>query len=870
MKELWIKKIDYRYSRYLTFTIVVLLSSYLYSYNFFSPILRSDKLNVTNSNQVFKLKDSQLIINSETVYNDSITFPKEKYELDYKKGEIIFFQSIGIVTIEYQVVPENVKEKMFLYQTQVFTDSVKVRTVKKQSLFSNDTNLNITGSKTISVSVANNEDFSLDQSLYLKLNGEMSSNLNIEAQLSDSQSPITPEGDSREISSLDKIFLRLYGRQYDLAFGDLEMEFRDTEFINYSPKFEGLKAAWFDEHEAQGALAISKGKHTTINFAGFDGKQGPYYLSTEYLLDLLVVPGSEEVFLNGTKMQRGGDYTIDYSEGSVTFSNAHFISANSQIQVSFQYSDENYRQNMYLASSKVNITDKIQIANFMIIQNDDKNNPLQEELSKEDIDILEAAGDKDGWGSGITAVEDGLYILLPEDYYEYVGNDTTVTGNYNIHFEYIGSGAGDYNYDTIGDYYVYEGTGEGDYLPIRKLTAPQYKANYDLYAKYETDELLLKTEGILSRFDMNTYSAEDDGDNNGLAADLTVNYEPDLDKIKPQMELQYKVLGDNLNTFTDLNSAVQNYEFEQIPDTLASSSYSGKFSLNLFEYYQPELVIKRTTAVDFADQNFISLALQINSQNKFPTIYHRYFKMNQKYEDSLNDEYNVEQHQLNISQNIEVIKFTGDVRYKESKRSYLSGLENIIKYKNLKLKLETVNQKQINSNIHFQYDENKISAVGDTLDLQSTLENKHSYSAGGDLQYNTDQHRLDLSYSWQRVVNEKQNNEKDFNLASLSTSDNFLKRAININTNYSLKNVEFYPKIKELIYVGENNGAFNADSTDADDGIGDYNWEIVSVDYDNPQMSVELNAGTTLNLKPELITENFLSRFRSEILFSSY
>jgi len=93
--------------------------------------------------------------------------------------------------------------------------------------------LNITGSKTFSISVANNEDFSLNQSLFLRINGELSRNLRIEAQLTDSQSPITPEGDSREISSLDQIFIRLYGKNYELAFGDLEMKFENTQFYQF-------------------------------------------------------------------------------------------------------------------------------------------------------------------------------------------------------------------------------------------------------------------------------------------------------------------------------------------------------------------------------------------------------------------------------------------------------------------------------------------------------------------------------------------------------------------------------------------------------------------------------------------------------------
>jgi hypothetical protein len=856
-----------RFSRLLLLVIFILLCNYLYPYNFFSPIIRSEKLNVIPEQLEIQLKEKPLIINSEKVYNDSLTFSDKDYKLDSQKGIITFLNPIGIVIIEYQIVPEDVKEKFYIYQTQVYTDSTEIKkNINKRSLFSNSTNLNISGSKTISVSVANNEDFSLDQSLFLKIDGEMSQNLNIEAQLSDSQSPITPEGDSREISSLDKIFLRLYGRQYDLAFGDLEMEFKDTKFINFSPKFEGLKAAWFDQHEAKGALAISKGKHTTINFAGIDGKQGPYYLSTDNMLGVQAVPGSEDVYLNGSKMQRGDDYTIDYSEGSITFSNAHFISEVSQIQVSFQYSDENYRQNMYLASSKVNLTDKLQLANFMIIQIDDKNNPLQDELTDEDIDDLEAAGDDEVWGSGITAVENGLYIQSSEGFYEFVGNDSTIVGNYNIHFEDIGQNEGDYDYDASGDYYYFVGTGVGSYLPIRELIAPQKLANYDMYAKYETDELLLKTEGLISSYDKNVYSDKDDGDNNGFAANVLANYTPELDKIEPEIELEYQRIGEDLNTFADLSSASQNYEFVQIPDTLASSTYSGKIAFRFFDVYQPELVLKRTSAAGFADQDYLSFTSQILPKTNRTTLFYRYFTIKQKNENNLNQEYNVYQHNFKLTQALSIFKLSSSYLTKTTDWVFSSGTENTLEFKNFDIKLETARIKKLTSDIFFRFNMDKQLIKNDTI---PTAISKHvnTYAVGLNAKYNTDQHRINLAISRQIIDNLKMEKRNDFNLASISTSNNFFERAVNLNTNYSIKNVEFNPKVKEFIFVGEGLGSYEvvgSDTLEVGFGEGDYDWKIISIDYDIKKMSVELNAGTTLNLSPKMITENYFSRFKSE------
>ncbi|MDY6915741.1 MAG: hypothetical protein SVM86_05470, partial [Candidatus Cloacimonadota bacterium] len=443
----------------------------LTAYNFYSPAIRLEKVN--SSNTKVELQHQNLIVNSEKIIKDSTSLNKpQDYEIDYSSGTINFHQDYGFVLVEYAIYPEKLLREFSSFTVQTLADSEKVQL--KRPVFSqvyDDTQLNVSGSKTFKVSVANNEDFALDQSLFLKIDGKLGNNLFITAQLTDSQSPITPEGDSRELSNLDKVFLKLYGKNYDISFGDLEASFNQTRFINYQTKFEGLKASWTGKNEIMGALAISKGKQATDTFSGTEGKQGPYYLSVNNISGVQVVSGSETVYLNGNKLSRGSSYTIDYSEGSVTFTNENFIDSNSFIQVDFQYSDEEYNQNMYLASSKVDFSslaflENLQMKTFMIIQNDDKDNPLQQTFSESDKQALAEAGDSEAWVSGVTQVEvgEGLYIKVEEgdlEYYEYVGSQAN--GEYIIHFTYVGSG-GDYEVAEEG-YYIFVGDGQGSYSP---------------------------------------------------------------------------------------------------------------------------------------------------------------------------------------------------------------------------------------------------------------------------------------------------------------------------------------------------------------------------------------------------------------------
>ena len=843
---------------------IILLNVTLSAYNFFSPMIKWERLNVIDANVPIELSFNNIIINSEKVFNDSIKFTKNDYKIDHKNGTITFKRILGNCNIEYSIYPQHLTKSFHLFQVQLYSDSteVKINKVMSQRSYSN-ADLDINGSKTISISVANNEDFDLDQSLFLKISGKLSSDMGIEAQLSDSQTPITPEGDSRELSSLDKIFIRLYGNKYELAFGDLEINFDNSSFMKYSTKFEGLKAGWKGKNEVTAALAVSKGKKITDSFFGTEAKQGPYYLSVEGTSGVLVVPGSEEVFLNGRQMQRGTDYYIDYSEGGITFSNQHFISSTSQIRVTFQYADENYTQNMYLASAKVNISDRFNISSNLIIQNDDGKNPLQDAYSEEEIDALEAAGDETAWVSGITEVVDGEYeISEDESYYYYVGNDSLVTGNYNIHFEYMGNGYGDYEHISDGSYYEYVGTGNGSYLPLKKLPLPQSKLNSDLCINYRSESYSITAEGMYTSNDKNSFSEVDDNDNNDFASRFSINLFPDLDKIDPDLKLVYEKLGGNLSTFAQLQNAADAFEFKQLPDTLSSQEYSAELSMNIMDIYSPFVILKQKQISNFADQQYVSLTSNIKQIKILPEIYHRYLLVKQTAEDQQIVDSKIEQN---------------DIRGKYSFNKFALGLDHYIRNyeyeiaensifsernKNWKLQIETANLKWLSSRIfgEIKNDQQKIDNEQNHL----IEHDETSYTYGIETFLNTAKHRMNIALTHRQVDNNKLSERNEFDMADISARNVFLKELVNINSNYSLRNIEFFPKIKEFQYVGEYMGSYDVDTLFVGVFQGDYDWEIVDIDYENPEMSVEVNSSISLHLTPKMITKSFLKKFQSE------
>ncbi len=839
--------------------LIGLDSGKLFSYNFFSPLIVLERLNVVEENQEFTLNYVPVISNSEKVYQDSILYQKNlDYTINYQSGKIIFFQPVSNIFIEYKKYPEAVQRRFFLFEEQEYSADKKVKIPQRiNPIFSNTTRLQISGSKTIAVSVSRNEEFSLDQSLFLKMDGELSDNLNIEAQLSDSQSPITPEGASREISSLDKIFLRLYSSSYELAFGDLEVEYQDTEFMNYAPKFEGLKATWQRRNQYQAALAISKGKTTTVQFAGVEAKQGPYYLATGSGELIQVVAGTEKVFLNGNVMNRGDDYTIDYAEGSISFASHHFISANSIIQVTFQYSDEYYRQNMYLASSKVQISEKFSMRSFLVIQNDDKDNPLLDEFTPDDISVLQNAGDGEVWGSGVYEVEDGDYILHEDGYYVFVGNDSTTTGEYNIHFEFVGFNQGDYDWLENENYYIFAGAAQGDFLPVRSLIPPQRKENYDVILSYESGNFLASAEAIYTSFDQNTYSPIDDADNNGFAAKISLKYLPAIERIKPEFSVNYRQIGNHLNTFAELSDPLANYEAIQIPDTLANSTWNVRLRFQIDDIVSPAFSYSNTRSPDFADQDYYEFTGNSRQFKFVPAANYRFAHLERDYENG--QTHNFDLHILDGSYGCNIIRMKGFYRNKRTVQTNQESALNL-QNENWQFGLQTAKIKKFSSEVFLkkEYQKAKID-TSLTSEIDETI-----YTAGMNSMFSFQQLSAKIQYSHRQIYDDKNEKNTNFDLAEMNSSGSFWKNAISFSSVYAFKNVEFYPKLRELQFIGSGMGSYDEDSLYVGLGEGDYEWKIVQIDYDNPQMSVEVNANFNLNLNPGQVTNTVLNRIRTE------
>lgn len=804
----------------------------------------------------YKLADAPIISHSEVIHADSLLLISGvHYRLDYKHA-LLYIKELPPATnlqVSFILIPPELSKVHQRWQVQELSDSL-LTTLSSSTppLWGTDARLDIKGSKTFAITFSDDDAFDLKQSLYVNLSGELARNVNISAQLSDSQSKLSPEGDSKELSSLDQVFIKVYSQNYELAMGDLEWKFENTRYINHYSKFEGLNAWYRGKHFIQAAYTAGSGKSTSLLLSITDGKQGPYYLrANEFQPGFIVVAGSEEIYVDGNRWERGLDYYIDYAEGSVMFKK--LIRSNNSVLIRFQYTDEYYAQSGFLSSSTLNLSSKIRFSHHLIWQKDDKQQPLLYEFSSADLDSLENAGDHEVWGEGINPVEPGTgeYKRLQSStgayYYEYAPGDSLA--NYSINFSYVGSGNGDYEEFSSGKF-VYRGPNLGSWLPQKRLIAPEQKGNLDLALAYQGGLLSAGIEAIGTLDDRNTLSGIDDQDN---LSGMIYAHGTLTGKVM-EIKLEHESRAADTELFGTYRQVDLEYDFSALssPDSLAQNETTLSIKTNSSKLKQ-ELLFRLKDIPDNFEQRALRYVLNISSAHPaIPSLVLRNSFAAQ--EPHADDAYRafLQYQQGDATWAWHQFK----LRLNGLFNRYTMGPEGFINQK-VSPTLEYGNSGSILSQISYADDHYKIK-----LDGWQTASASNSFSLRQII--NTVNNRLDLDYT-HRLVKQPHNSENpksNYDLINLRSSHNLLKQALSLSTNYSLNQTEFFPKIRELQYIG--NGLGYYDSTGVSIPEGDYDY--IYITSEDGSLSTEQSALLNLYFKPAVLSKlSFFQRWRNDL-----
>jgi len=485
-------------------------------------------------------------LNNNQIYIDL------NYKFDQDKNRIKFFTALNpgdSLRFAYQVLPIFLKKKYSFFkmdtlktEDEIPKDSIKITRTKIVNPFADvGGSLKKSGSIVRGVKIGNNRDLSLNSGLNLQLSGQLTDEVEIVAALTDESTPIQPEGNTQTLREVDKVFINFNSPWIEGTLGDFNLHYLNSHFANISRKLQGITLLGnYDSYLLGATVGTTRGFFHHVEFIGQEANQGPYQLTGKNgEREIIVLAGTERIWINGEKLIRGevNDYTIEYGNGQVTFTNKKLITSESRIEVDFEYYPalQKYTRNVYSGLTAGKLFDNnLKYVVKYYNESDDPDKLLEAEgiLSDEEKDVLKNAGDHpfNAFISGAMQVDSlGYYFrvdtvinLQPYFYFEY---DENRNSNYSVSFSYVGINKGDYDRTQIG-VYKWKGIGKGSYLPIKLLPLPTKQQMTDIQLDYKiSDNILFKSEYVISNMDRNILSGFNDSDNIGQAIKLSASSE---------------------------------------------------------------------------------------------------------------------------------------------------------------------------------------------------------------------------------------------------------------------------------------------------------------------------------------------------------
>lgn len=491
-------------------------------------------------------------------------FPESSYQIDYVHSTLTWIRkpNLDSVLIQYRNFPyqlNGVVQRLdygkvmdrFIVQPSAYNKDAKY----SQENFFNFGNITYNGSFGRAISFGNAQDAVVTSNLNLQISGYLSDSIEIAAAITDNNIPIQPDGTTAELSDFDQIYIQFKKKNWSLRMGDIDLRQTDNYFLSF---YKRLRGATFEtvskisdkaSNKVLFSGAVAKGKFNRNIFQGEEGNQGPYRLQgANNELFFIVLAGTEKVYLDGALLQRGEDqdYVINYNTAELTFTPKRMITKDSRIQVEFEYSNQSYLNvNLYLYD-EAQINKNLRVRFGVFNNSDARNSPIGQTLDAGRKKFLNELGD---------SINNAFYPVAPLDTGQGVGSilyrkiDTTykaanglITHDsvfivsadrsyplYNLAFSDVGQGLGNYILNAQGlNGNVYQwiapanGDKQGQFEAAEFLVTPKTQQVITAGVDYNiSKESSVSADVARSRYDVNTLSTKDKGNDAGSATKIT-------------------------------------------------------------------------------------------------------------------------------------------------------------------------------------------------------------------------------------------------------------------------------------------------------------------------------------------------------------
>lgn len=558
----------------------------------------------------------------------------EQYTVDYGTAQLTLHSFCSdSITVRYRVFPVNYTKSIFYRDTTLLymngkgkRDQFLITTSADPLELMGASGLKKSGSISRGIAFGNRQDLSVNSTLNLELSGYVSPNLQVLASVTDDNLPIQPAGNTNKLQEFDQVFIQLFNDQFKLTAGDFWLSKPTGYFMTYKKRGQGLTGEYYwkknksETLKTQVSGALSKGKFNRQIIQGIEGNQGPYRLQgNENEPFIVILSGTERVYYDGKLLERGQefDYTIDYNTAELVFTARNLITKDVRIVVEFQYSDQNYARSLFQFST-ASTSKRLDWWINAYSEQDAKNQPLQQNLSTSQKNLLAAIGDSLQLARSIVIDSIGfsenlvMYQLIDSLGYDsvLVASVNPATAFYKANFAFVGQGNGDYvldGFNALGKVYKWVapsgGISMGDYAPISLLITPKQQQLVTAGATIRLPSRVQITSELgMSNTDLNTFSTLDSANDKGYSMRTKMDFATPLGKDSiPKWTWKNKVETEVLSTNfkpieqyravefdRDWNTRNQSYSGNQLISQLSTSfqhKQYGYFEVNT-QYYQ--------------------------------------------------------------------------------------------------------------------------------------------------------------------------------------------------------------------------------------------------------------------------------------------
>ena len=259
--------------------------------------------------------------------NDNKVLDSTLYTIDFSKAILRFKQPIetDTIQIEYLRYPnfltkvyKQLDDDVVVENTTGLQQLYRLENTNKRNLFTPFDGLTTSGSISRGVTIGNNQNSVLNSELDLQISGKLSDKVSLRASIQDANIPLQESGYSQRLDEFDQVFIELFSDNWNIRAGDIDLVNNNSYFANFTKRVQGLlvNANLSENTSVFASGALVRGQFTTTQFTAQEGNQGPYKLTgPNNELFILIVSGSETVYVNGVPLERGenNDYIIDYN-----------------------------------------------------------------------------------------------------------------------------------------------------------------------------------------------------------------------------------------------------------------------------------------------------------------------------------------------------------------------------------------------------------------------------------------------------------------------------------------------------------------------------------------------------------------------------